>query len=71
MSPMRRQDPEPETRVGNCCGCNSWPVPLTLFKVPGVYRYRCDACFEVETGFSPHLAPAKASLSQLEPLETV
>lgn len=54
---MRRREAlaEPETRVGNCCGCNTDPV--TLYKVPNIYRYRCAECFESETGFRHHLMP--------------
>jgi hypothetical protein len=39
---------EPETRIGICCGCNTWNLPL--FKVPGIYRYRCAPCLRAETG---------------------
>jgi hypothetical protein len=39
---------EPETRVGICCGCNVWNLPL--FKIPGIYRYRCAPCYRSETG---------------------
>lgn len=53
----RRAEPEPETRVGHCCGCGG--DPLTLFRVPGPYRYRCADCFEAETGYRHHLTPAK------------
>jgi len=51
----RRPDPEPETRVGICCGCGS--DGLALFKVPGIYRYRCAECFPLETGYRHHLSP--------------
>lgn len=51
----RRPDPEPETRVGNCCGCNT--DPMALFKIQGIYRYRCAECFEAETGYRHHLSP--------------
>lgn len=44
----RTETAEPETRVGICCGCNTWNLPL--FKVPGIYRYRCAPCFRAETG---------------------
>jgi hypothetical protein len=53
----KRAPTEPETRVGNCCGCNQYPLPL--FKVPGIYRYRCDSCFERETGYRHHMAPSR------------
>lgn len=72
---LRGPDSEPQTRVGNCSGCNTWP--LTLFKIPGVYQYRCAGCFERETGYRHHLslAPPRAAagqtLSQLEPVEAV
>lgn len=39
---------DPETQVGICCGCNVWN--LLLFKVPGIYRYRCAPCYRKETG---------------------
>jgi hypothetical protein len=54
---MRRykRDAEPETRVGLCCGCREDRV--SLFKVPGIFRYRCAACFRKETGFNHHMAP--------------
>lgn len=55
--PAKRQPLEPETRVGNCCGCQRDPV--TLFKVPDIFRYRCDTCFEQETGFRHYLAPPR------------
>jgi hypothetical protein len=51
----RSREPEPETRVGNCCGCNT--DPMVLFKIQGIYRYRCAECFEVETGYRHHLSP--------------
>ena len=54
---MKRGAPDPEIRVGNCCGCNMFPV--TLYKIMGIYRYRCAPCFEKETGCWPHLAPTK------------
>lgn len=54
---LTRSLPEPETRVGNCCGCHTCPV--ALFKIPGIYRYRCDGCFEQETGRRHHLSPAR------------
>lgn len=53
----RQPDPEPETRTGNCCGCNRHP--LQLFKVANIFRYRCEECFEKETGYRHHLMPAK------------
>lgn len=57
MSRLERGVTEPETRVGNCCGCNQHPVPL--FKVQGMFRYRCAECFERETGYRHYLSPAK------------
>lgn len=53
---MRKRTEElPETRVGNCCGCNRYPMPL--FLVPGAgCRYRCADCFTTEVGYSHHLA---------------
>lgn len=59
MSPRWSTEPrEPETRVGICCGCNG--SSMSLFKVPGIYRYRCADCFETETGYRHHLSPPKA-----------
>jgi hypothetical protein len=55
---MKRPPPsEPETLVGNCSGCNVFPRPL--FKIPGLFRYRCDECFERELGYRHHLAPPR------------
>jgi hypothetical protein len=53
----RRDITEPETRVGNCCGCQQLAL---LFKIPGIFRYRCATCFEKETGYRHHLTPAAA-----------
>jgi hypothetical protein len=50
---LKKGAPEPETRVGNCCGCNEFAL---LFKVPNLYRYRCDTCFQKETGYRHHAA---------------
>lgn len=58
-----RQQSEPETRVGHCAGCRQFPI--ALFKVPGVYRYRCAECFRNETGFDHHLAPARADANAI------
>ena len=54
MSP-KRQPLEPETRVGYCCGdgCGNYAL---LFKVPGIFRYRCSECFQRETGYRHHMA---------------
>lgn len=60
---MKRGVSEPETRVGICCGdaCKAeaergkW-VNVLLFKVQGIFRYRCDGCFAIETGGRHHLA---------------
>lgn len=52
---VKRGVPEPETRIGNCCGCGGYPLPL--FKIQGIYRYRCADCFEAETGYRHHLSP--------------
>lgn len=54
----RKAETEPETRVGNCCGCSRHSL---LFKVPGIFRYRCAECFEREEGYRHHLTPAAAS----------
>jgi hypothetical protein len=54
----RRDRCDPETRVGICCGCHQ--DSMLLYKVPNIYRYRCDECFEKETGFRHPLSPAKA-----------
>ena len=53
----QRRELEPETRVGNCCGCRRDPV--ALFKVPGIFRYRCEDCFEREMGYRHHLSPPR------------
>lgn len=46
---MKRQtNDEPITRIGNCCGCKTYPT--LLFKVPGVFRYRCGGCYAKEVG---------------------
>ena len=45
---------EPESLVGNCCGCNRFP--RLVFKVPDVDRYRCGECFERELGYKHHLS---------------
>lgn len=50
----KRIENEPQVRVGNCCGCGACPV--TLFKIVGIYRYRCDACYKKETGLRHWLA---------------
>lgn len=57
----RRGAIEPETRAGICCGCNASYV--ALYKIQGIYRYRCDTCFEREAGYRHHLAPPKAAPS--------
>jgi hypothetical protein len=59
MSRFKRDQTEPETRMGNCCGCNALAT-LPLFKVQGIYRYRCAPCFEAETGFRHHLSPPRS-----------
>ena len=52
----RRAPTEPETRVGNCAACNRFPV--ALFKLQGIFRYRCDECYQHETGHRHYLAPS-------------
>ncbi len=54
---MPRKNPEPETLVGHCCGCSA--DPMTLFKVPAIFRYRCSECFERELGYRHHLSPPR------------
>lgn len=55
----RHAETELETRVGNCCGDNcSDRYPVSLYKIPGIYKYRCAACFEKETGYRHHLSPS-------------
>lgn len=56
---IKRQDQEPETRVGHCCGCGE---DNALFKIPGIPRYRCDLCFERETGYRHHMAPPRGRI---------
>jgi len=58
MTRLKRAETEPETRIGHCCGCRS-PNDLLLYKVQGISRYRCDECFERETGHRHHLSPPK------------
>ncbi len=58
-----RPDPEPETRVGHCCGCRADPV--TLYKIAGIYRYRCDSCYQQETGLRHYLAPPQQPAESL------
>ena len=53
----RRLLDEPETRVGICCGCRA--DSMALYRIPGLYRYRCDECFERETGHRHYLAPRR------------
>ena len=65
MTFLRREKRgEPETRVGICCGdackakqqaAGTWTYAL-LFKVQGLYRYRCDECFAAECGKRHYLA---------------
>jgi hypothetical protein len=50
-----RREAEPETRVGHCCGCGT---DGALFKLVGIFRYRCAACFVRETGYRHHLSPS-------------
>lgn len=58
---MRRRALDPETRVGICCGVECRKSPtwdyVTLYKVAGVYRYRCADCYEKEVGWRHRLAP--------------
>lgn len=51
---MRRGTPDPEVRVGICCGCRQ--DQMTLFKLPHLDRYRCGTCFETEAGYRHHLS---------------
>jgi hypothetical protein len=50
-SKRMKRDKDPETRMGNCCGCNTYP--LRLFKISGIFRYRCAGCYYKETGQLP------------------
>jgi hypothetical protein len=56
----KRQPLEPETRVGICCGaeCNQRRTinAVLLFKIQGMFRYRCATCFLSETGYRHHLS---------------
>lgn len=57
--PKRVPAGDPETRVGNCCGCHRHSL---LFKVPrsiSEFRYRCDECYEKEVGVRHYLAPSR------------
>lgn len=47
---MRRADPEPLSRIGNCAACGRHSL---LYKVPVLYRYRCLECYEREVGYKP------------------
>lgn len=38
----------PLTTVGYCCGCRQ--LDLLIFKLEGVFRYRCGECYEREVG---------------------
>jgi hypothetical protein len=58
MTRLKHATPEPETRVGICCGdackiahdkAGAWST-AALFKVPGIYRYRCADCYVAEVG---------------------
>jgi hypothetical protein len=51
----QKPNPEPELRVGICCGCQK--DSMQLYKIPGIFRYRCATCFPAETGYQHHLAP--------------
>ena len=54
----RRKELEPETRVGHCCGCGEDDA---LYKIPGIPRWRCDACFVREVGYHHHLSLPRAA----------
>lgn len=54
--PKQKPDPEPETRNGNCCGCHTFNH---LYKVPGLFRYRCATCFKAEVGYYHSLTPTE------------
>lgn len=49
---------EPPTRVGICCGegCQEYSL---LFKITGLYRYRCAECYTKETGHRPPNEPVR------------
>jgi hypothetical protein len=66
--PKQKPNPEPETRVGICCGCQRSSMPL--YKVPGIFRYRCAECFLRETGYQHHMAPRIAP-SQVDTTSTL
>ena len=52
---MRRiRDAEPQSRVGFCCGCRQDDA---LYKIPGLFRYRCARCYREETGHFHYLTP--------------
>lgn len=44
--------PDPELRVGQCCGdyCKDTLQDQQLYKIPGIFRYRCARCFYAELG---------------------
>jgi hypothetical protein len=53
---MARKLDEPVTRVGICCGCRAFAV--LLFKIPGIFRYRCSECYLREQGVRHWLDPS-------------
>jgi hypothetical protein len=61
---MQRGVPEPETRVGHCCGCKPDEAlsDKPLYKIPGLFRYRCADCFEKETGYRHPGSPLKSNI---------
>ena len=63
----RRREPEPQTRIGICCGedCGAYGL---LFKIVGICRYRCSECYRKETGAPacvPGIAPLAAKGSEM------
>ena len=56
----QRAPQEPLTRIGICCGCGEGDV--LLFKIQGVFRYRCSCCYQKETGQRHWLDPEPKSL---------
>lgn len=49
---------EPPTRIGICCGegCGEYSL---LFKITGLYRYRCAECYTKEVGHRPPNEPLR------------
>lgn len=47
----RCSDPMFGYGIGNCAGCNRFPV--VLYKAPNPNCWRCESCYRKETGVQP------------------